>query len=88
MNIPNFIDTEMVDKEGKLTDVWKNTLNQLFSELQQNASNDSGVVFPQQASEDIDKFTGENSLGATFYDKTNHALKVNINGEIKTIKVE
>lgn len=84
MNIPNFLNSRIVDKEGYLTPEWSNLLQQLFTELQSNVSNE-GYVVPSRETADINKLTAKN--GAFLYDSEAHAAKVIVNGAVKTIQV-
>jgi hypothetical protein len=87
MNIPDFTtvsSTPLIDKDGKITDMWRTVFNQLFQQLQQNASN-AGLVAPNQTTVNISQFTTKN--GAMFYDADIHAMKVCINGAIKTFNL-
>jgi hypothetical protein len=52
MNIPNFIDCKVVDEKGYFTAEYKIILQQLFTELQANASNE-GLVAPTQTAANI-----------------------------------
>lgn len=69
--------------EWDMHPVWKNFFDQLIFALQTNFSN-QGVVVPQQPATNI---TAPiiNNAGQVVYDNTNHLLKVNLNGVIKTI---
>lgn len=84
MNIPNFNDTQVVDKDGFLTDAWRQTLSQLFSELQKGLSNE-GVTVPQQTADNISIIQGNETIGNLIIDSTNNVAKININGTFKTI---
>jgi len=74
MNIPNFEDVPFVDKNGLLTDAWKNILQQLFQELQNNVSNE-GIMIPQQSAANIIILTTTESIGSIIYDSTNNVFK-------------
>jgi hypothetical protein len=84
MNIPNFIDCQITDQDGNLTDTWKQIMTQLFSQLQGGLSNE-GIAVPQQTAVNIAQLADANRSGALIYDEDNHLLKVNINGTIKTV---
>lgn len=84
MNIPNFIDAPLVDKDGVLTDTWKQIFSVLFSQLQTNLSNE-GFKIPAQSASNISILNNDKSNGALVYDSTNHLLKINLNGTFKTI---
>lgn len=84
MNIPNFIDSQVVDKDGKLTDTWKQIFSQLFTQLQGGLS-EEGILVPKQSSTDITTLSTTENTGKLIYDKDNNVLKVNINSVFKTI---
>lgn len=83
MNIPNFLNEKIVDKEGYLTAPWQNMLIQLITELQKNAGNE-GLVMPSQTAANIALLTNS-SNGTLVYDSTNNIPKVNVNGTFKSI---
>ena len=85
MNIPNFNDTRVIDKDGKLSDEWRQILSQLFTQLQGGLS-DEGISVPQQSSANITTLADANKSGTLLYDSDNHLLKVNVNGIFKTIQ--
>ena len=86
MNIPNFIDMRFTDKEGKLTSEWKTLFMELFSSLQKNLSDQTGIVVPKQSTENTN-LIGQDALpGTLIYDETTHQLKVKINNVLKTIQ--
>jgi hypothetical protein len=74
MNIPNFVDAPLIDKSGSLTEIWKQILMQIFSELQNKAS-EEGVIMPQQSSTNITTLSTEKSIGAVIYDSTSDQMK-------------
>lgn len=82
MNIPNFDNIQFVDKNGFLTDQWKQILTQLFTSLQQNAGNE-GLVMPSQTASNIALIQNNlvNGLptcqfGTMIYDTTNNQPKI------------
>lgn len=85
MNIPNYVQDKLVDKNGNLTDGWRLTITQLLTELQNNAGNE-GLVSPSQPSTNIAKLINSPN-GSLVYDNTTHELKVNINGVFKIVTV-
>lgn len=87
MNIPNFIDTKIVNKDGSLTDTWKQILMQTFSELQKNVSAE-GYIVPQQTTANITQLNNTKSTGSLLYDKNTSQLKINLNGEFKHLLTE
>lgn len=87
MNIPNFIDTQVINKDGFLTDVWKQILTQLFTELQVNLSNE-GYIVPKQSSSSVNLLNGVKYTGALVYNEDTNKLMANINGtfvEVQTL---
>lgn len=52
MNIPNFVDMQVIDKDGFFTPEWKIIMQNLIQTLQQNAS-DEGLVAPTQNAANI-----------------------------------
>lgn len=87
MNLPNFINTKLVDENGYLTPEWSNILTQLITELQLNLSNE-GYRLPQLKTAQITQLTApDKSLGNMVYDLTTNEMKVNINGVWKIVQV-
>jgi len=74
MNIPNFSTSQIVNKDGALTDEWQQIFMQLISELQKNASNE-GVIVPQQSTTDITRLESQKSIGAILYDHVTDKFK-------------
>ena len=84
MKIPNFINERFVDENGHLTETWQLILTKLFTELQNNAS-DEGLVMPRQSAANIAQLNLTKYTGALVYnDDTNKAM-VNINGTLKEV---
>lgn len=86
MDIPNFVDAPIVDKNGHLTSIWKQILTQLITELQKSVS-EEGFKIPQQPTSNIAKLNNLLSKGHLIYDSDTNQLKININGTIKVIQV-
>lgn len=86
MNIPNFDNVQFVDRNGYLTEYWQLILQQLFNELQQNASNE-GLKAPQQPTLTINALNTAASTSALLYDSDTDELKVNIAGTFKVVQV-
>lgn len=84
MNIPNFVNSQFVDKNGYLTDTWQLILQQLFQALQDNLSNE-GYKLPQQPSTTIATLNTAASTGNLLYDSTTDQAKVNIAGTYRVI---
>jgi hypothetical protein len=95
MMIPNFIDVQVVDpKTGKFTAQWGVIFQQLFTQLQSNAS-DQGLVVPSQSNgappnnqvQIIQNSINNRTVPPTFncqfgtllYDSTNNLLLVALN---------
>jgi hypothetical protein len=85
MNIPNFIDSQVIDSNGFLTTQWKQIFMLLFSELQNNAGNE-GIFIPQQSNANITLLTGTNSTGSIVYNTDTNKAMVSENGTFKTIQ--
>lgn len=94
MNIPNFENIQFVDDNGYLTESWQNVLQQLFSALQSNVSNE-GFQVPQQPTTTIAQLQSQFAAstdpavyyGNMLYDSTTNELKVNIAGTFKVVQV-
>lgn len=86
MNIPNFENIQLVDKNGYLTEQWQNILMQLFTQLQTNLSNE-GYKVPQQPTATITTLNTAQSKSALIYDETTDELKVNIAGTFRVVQV-
>jgi hypothetical protein len=82
MNIPNFTDIKFVNEDGNLTDTWRQTLSQLFTELQKNTSNE-GLVSPSQNVTNIGVLAPNIFNGTLIYDETNNNLAAKINGSMR-----
>ena len=89
MNIPNFLNARFVDEKGFLTEQWQQILMQLFSELQNNCSNE-GLKVPMQSNAEpekiIDKLNNEKSKSALLYDSDTNKLLISLNGTFKEIQ--
>ena len=94
MIIPNFENTQMVDRSGNLTTNWQNILQALFTALQGGVSNE-GFNIPQQTTANITKLQTQfaaspnpaDYFGVMLYDSTTDQLKVNIAGTFKVVTV-
>lgn len=86
MNIPSFIKTKISNQDGHPTDEFIQIFNQLFSQLQNNLS-DEGYKVPQQNTSTITELNTQGSIGALIYDNETHQLKININGIFKVVQV-
>jgi hypothetical protein len=83
MNIPNFVNTQIVDSNGNLTDGWRVILMQLFKEMIVNLSNE-GFHIPHQSQSNINKLTNAPS-GTVIYNTTTNKLMVKEGTIFKTI---
>lgn len=84
MKIPNFIDTQVIDKDGRLTPTWKQILSQLFTELQLNLS-DEGIIMPQQTTANISQLNISKYIGGLVYNIDTDKAMANIAGTYKNI---
>lgn len=85
MNIPNFIDAQVINKNGYLTDVWRQIFIQLFTELQINFS-EEGIIIPKQTNSNIISLSGTDGTGKLLYNKDLDKLMVNIAGIFKEVQ--
>jgi hypothetical protein len=85
INIPNFLDMQIVNEQGYLTDDAKQMFNQLFSQLQTNLSAE-GIFLPQQDATNITVLDNIKSNSAIIYNTTTNKAMVNENGSFKTIQ--
>lgn len=92
MIIPNFENIRIVDRNGYLTPEWQLILQQLFSALQTNVS-EEGFVIPKKSTVDIAKIASQfattqnpaDYFGDLLYDSTTDQLKVNLAGTFHVI---
>lgn len=85
MNIPNFINEQMVDENGYLTDTWRQVLSELFTQLQLNLSDES-IIVPQQTTAKIAQLSTTDYEGGLLYDSDTDQLKVNLAGTFKVVQ--
>jgi hypothetical protein len=85
MNIPNFVDSQVIDDSGNLTPIWKQVFMQLFSALQINLGPE-GFFLPQQDDTNIVILNNIKSLGSIIYNTTTNKAMINENGSFKTIQ--
>lgn len=89
MNIPNFLKSipiaELKEEDGKyyFTPQMANMFIQLFTELQQNLSNE-GFKIPQQTTSNINILDNALSTAAIIYDSDTNEFKGNVDGVFKT----
>lgn len=94
MNIPNFLNDTLTDRNGNLTDPWSLILQQLFSVMQENLS-DEGFGLPRLTTTQINSLQTQFNLatdpsvfyGRLLYDVTTDEMKVNIAGTFKVVQV-
>lgn len=91
MDIPNYLNSPIADKDGYLTPEWSNIMSQLLTELQLNLSNE-GYKLPQLTSDQITMLQSIAAMGPSeasksnsnmFYDITTNdedAARIFING--------
>ena len=84
MKIPNFVNERFVDEKGYLTDTWRLILTKLFTELQNNAS-DEGLIAPNQSAAIIAQLNLARYKGAFLYNTDTNKAIVNINGTFKDV---
>ncbi len=90
MKIPNFETTPIgiLNKETgevNLHPVWNQTLQQLFTQMQQNLS-DQGFKIPQQPTATVTKLNNAQSTSALIIDSDTNELKVNLGGTFKVVQ--
>jgi hypothetical protein len=79
MKIPTYANSKFVDDDGYLTPGWMFTLNQLFDTLQNNASDNSGLVVPKFKTAQIAQLVSAPD-GTLVYNKDLNILMVKKNG--------
>lgn len=84
MEIPSYLEAQVIDENGRFTPVWQRIMQQLLQELQINLS-DEGIVMPSQSAANITVLTTAAVNGTLVYDSTNDLPKVNVAGVFKTI---
>lgn len=84
MNIPNFENTAFVDRNGHLTDAWRQILTQLFTEMQASVSN-QGFVTPSKPTSEIIDLSAVMPSGTVIYNGQTHKGMLSENGVFKTI---
>lgn len=93
MKIPNFENVQFT-RQGYLTEEWQNILQELFTSLQNNLSNE-GFQIPQQTTANIAALETQFAaapnpavyFGNLLYDIDANELKVNINGTFRVVQV-
>jgi hypothetical protein len=90
MNIPNLLQEKFVNPDGSIHPLWFQWLTQLTTQMQTNLSNEGFVIPSQNTADTTTILTGDANnppVGKMLYDAEAKALKVNIDGVIKTISV-
>jgi len=81
MNIPNFENCPVVDKNGNWTPVWKIIMQQLISQLQVNAGT-SGNVPAALSTSKILEISQDSQNGTYIWDKESNLPKIRMNDGI------
>lgn len=81
-NIPN--DRTIVDKDGKLTDMWASFFSNLITELNFNLSNE-GYILPSLGSDDIATLSVDGNKSRILWDSDIEKAMVNNDGTFKEI---
>lgn len=84
MNIPNLYTGTQVNEDGMLSAEAHQQFDQLFSELQNNLSNE-GFMIPQQDTDTITSLNHDKSKSALLYNQNHNEFNGNVNGTFKTI---
>lgn len=84
INIPSFVGTQVVTKDGYFTPVWANIMSQLIEQLQLNYSAE-GLTVPDQTASNITLLNTTESANKFLVDSDNDLLKINLGGVFKTI---
>lgn len=89
MNIPSYMHTPMVDKNGMPTDTWQLFFTQLLNQMQTNLSN-QGFILPPHEIATVSMVAAQ-SNGAMVYvqdpNPANDSMQVRINGVYKKVTV-
>jgi hypothetical protein len=72
-------DPQVIDENGKMTEIWKWYFQSLTLALQTNF-NPEGILVPSQSAANIALLTGIQSSANILYDSTNNEFKGNKNG--------
>lgn len=100
MNIPNYVNSRVVDENGNFTSEWGNVMMQLLTELQLNAGTEGLKASPLASTQIADLITIANtppliensavSNSSMVFDTTlnnNQSLKIIINGTLYTVQL-
>jgi hypothetical protein len=74
----------LTNKDGMITDEWRDWFSRLAQQLQLNLSED-GYSLPQRQSADVNQLTGPNFLGNILYDAGRNVAVININGALASV---
>lgn len=86
MKVPTFIRDKVIGVGGFFSDNFQQFFDVLIQQMQEKLS-DNGFVNPSLTTSEIEEIAGDMDNGTVWYDTDAHALKVKINGEIKTVQV-
>lgn len=84
MIIPNFIDIKVVDEKGYFTPEWREIMNTLFTQMQNNLS-EEGIQLPLQDDTNVGLLNNSKSKARLLYNSDTNKAIVNINGTYKEI---
>jgi hypothetical protein len=100
MNIPNYVNSRVVDEQGNFTAEWSNIMQQLLTELKLNAGVEGLKASPLSSAQIGDLITIANtapvvensavSNSSMVFDTTlssNQSLKIIINGVLYTVQL-
>lgn len=98
MNIPNYVNSRVVDENGNFTPEWGNIMMQLLTELQLNAGSEGLKSSPLTSAQITDLITiagvgpdeAAVSNSSMVFDTTlnnNQSLKIIINGTLYTVQL-
>lgn len=84
MNVPHVPREPLVDKNGQVTNAWRNYFTQSSQEQQKSLSNE-GYYVPQHDPTSIAKLNTTQSVSGLLYDHLNKFMKVNTTGVYKNL---
>jgi len=89
MNIPSYMHTPMVDKDGMPTATWQLFFTQLLSQMQDNLS-DQGYVLPNQAAATVAQLSksGDGTmLYVTAPNSVDDSVQIMVNGTFRKVQL-
>ena len=86
MKIPTFNNIKFVDKDGFLTNEWRNILDVLFSQLSIDLG-ETGINVPSVNSSEIEKIRERSPDGKILIDEGTKEFKVKLNDVFRTIRL-